>query len=398
MYTVSLTNEAFLVDEEGTGYSDDATTSYTCYAPLVSKTAETSYNRYWEWEISKVGDQTELTLEPGETFLVNYTVVVTPTVLKEDDFTVFGDIDVSNPAGSPGDMTVDLADTLGDGSSTAVDCDGLGGTSVTVSPGETETCSYTGSLATKTDGTNTATATFNSIDFTDTEDYAFGDPSYEIDECIVVDDDKYGDLFDGLEVCVDPADPAPATFNYSLLVGPYTTEDCDVPQEFNNTATFTTTDTGATGSDDWTVIVNLICEFGCTLTQGYWKTHSLDGPAGPPDPTWEPGDPGGDGPGHDTAFYLSGDSWIGVMWTAPKGGNAYYILAHQWIAAYLNSLTASWSSEVNEAYDYGLQFFNTYEPDDDFSSIRDDLIEAAEILAAYNEGDEDLGPGHCDAQ
>ena len=38
-------------------------------------------------------------------------------------------------------------------------------------------------------------------------------------------------------------------------------------------------DTGATGESSWTVNVNVACSQGCTLTQGYWKTHSRKGPA-----------------------------------------------------------------------------------------------------------------------
>ena len=48
---------------------------------------------------------------------------------------------------------------------------------------------------------------------------------------------------------------------------------------FDNTASFETTDTGATGEDSWQVIVTVACPTGCTLTQGYWKTHSEYGPA-----------------------------------------------------------------------------------------------------------------------
>jgi len=73
------------------------------------------------------------------------------------------------------------------------------------------------------------------------------------------------------------------TFNYSLTVGPY--EDCGT-YEFTNTASFTTNDTGTTGSDSWTIDVNVRCAGDCTLTYGYWKTHSKYGPATPPDATW----------------------------------------------------------------------------------------------------------------
>jgi hypothetical protein len=137
-------------------------------------------------------------------------------------------------------------------------------------------------------------------------------------------------------------------------------------------------------------------EEGCTFTQGYWKTHSVEGPAGPPDPGWEPPY----GPGHDATFFLSGKTWLEVLQTPPKGGNAYYILAHQWIAAYLNMHKpddpATMPADVYVVFLNAEDFFNTYAPDDDFSAMRDRLIAWAELLTDYNEGL--VGPGHCDDQ
>lgn len=55
--------------------------------------------------------------------------------------------------------------------------------------------------------------------------------------------------------------------------------------EVQNTATFTTNTTQTQGSASATVKVTVPCQGGCTLTQGYWKTHSRYGPA-PYDTTW----------------------------------------------------------------------------------------------------------------
>jgi hypothetical protein len=80
-----------------------------------------------------------------------------------------------------------------------------------------------------------------------------------IDECIDVEDDLFGPLG---TVCV--GDPNPTQFNYSL--------DFDIPEfgceEFTNTASFVTNDTGSTGSDSVTVTVCSTFE-GCT--PGFWK-------------------------------------------------------------------------------------------------------------------------------
>src|SRR4029078_469457 len=96
----------------------------------------------------------------------------------------------------------------------------------------------------------------------------------------------------------------------------------------------------------WEVIVTVPCPTGCTLTQGYWKTHSDFGPAKKSDPTWGLL-PGGLGP--NTIFYSSGQTWYQVFWTAPKGGNVYYILAHQYEAAVLNILSGADSTAQVDA-------------------------------------------------
>src|SRR5207244_3282385 len=100
------------------------------------------------------------------------------------------------------------------------------------------------------------------------------------------------------------------------------------------------------------ITVNVHCApTGCTLTQGYWKTHSAQGPA-PFDANWNnvpnvyPGAPSG--LAENTPFYFSGQTWFQNFWTPPAGGNAYYILSHQYMAAVLNILNgASSTSAVN---------------------------------------------------
>ena len=126
---------------------------------------------------------------------------------------------------------------------------------------------------------------------------------------------------------------------------------------------------------------------GCTLTQGYWKNHSKYDKK--PDPTWAL-------IGEDTAFFLSGQTWYEVINTNPEGGNAYYILAHQYIAAQLNFLSgASSTSEVDAAFAWATTFFETYTQTDDLSDeVRAQAIAAASTLDDYNNGR--IGPGHCE--
>ena len=120
-------------------------------------------------------------------------------------------------------------------------------------------------------------------------------------------------------------------------------------------------------------------------------------PSAPEDAAWfNLGDADGDGvsEGPDETFYLSGQSYYEVLWTEPAG-NAYYILAHAYIAAQLNGLDgASSTAAVDAALDWAETFFMTYEPADPLSkSVRAKVVGKAEILDSYNNGL--IGPGHC---
>jgi hypothetical protein len=142
------------------------------------------------------------------------------------------------------------------------------------------------------------------------------------------------------------------------------------------------------------VHVNVDCGHGCTLTQGYWKTHSELGPA-PYDNTWAQL-----ANGASTPFFLSGQSWHGVFTTPPAGGNVYYQLAHQYMAAVLNKLNgASSTGAVDAAITSATGFFNTLTPAQagalsKQSPVRQSALTWAGVLGSYNEGA--TGPGHCD--
>jgi hypothetical protein len=371
-YTV---NNTATIDE--TGDWDDATVIVHCYAPVVSKDAYTSFTRTWSWTIDKSADQSSLTLSLGQQFLVNYQVTVDATY-TDSDWAVEGTITVNNPNPEAA-MTVSLADVVSPDIAATLDCGG----SLTVPAGGSATCGYSASLPDGSNRTNTATATLNSIDFTTTAAVVFGStPTDEIDECIDVTDTNVGFLG---TVC---ADDAPKTFTYSKYVGPY---DACGDHTVENTASFVTNDSGTTGEDTWTVNVNVPCAGGCTLTQGYWKTHSEYGPA-PYDDTWaELSD------GADTPFFGTGSSYYEILWMPPKGGNAYLILAHQYIAAELNQLNGAYvPSEVQDAMDQAEALLIQYEEDLSIPKKGGDralAIELYELLDDYNNGL--IGPGHC---
>ncbi len=129
---------------------------------------------------------------------------------------------------------------------------------------------------------------------------------------------------------------------------------------------------------------------GCTKGFGYWKTHSAYGPA-PYDTVWAM-------LGEDSTFYLSEKTNYKVMWTAPKHGNAYYMLAHAFIAVELNFLAGADPTEIQGAFDDAVTLFETYTPDEiralhGNDPLRQMFISLKNNLEMYNSGE--IGPGSC---
>ncbi|MDT8400745.1 MAG: hypothetical protein RQ743_03540 [Bacteroidales bacterium] len=367
-----------------TGASDDATVTVYCYIPIVTKDANTSYNRYYTWTIDKAADQTDLTLSLGQVFTVNYYVTVSASYV-DDDFAVEGTISVYNPHPTA-TMNVSLSDALSDGTPVTLDCAG----SLTIGPLSTGTCGYSADLEDATSLLNTATVTLNELTYTGSAAVEFGEPDDLIDDCIDLTDAYAGDHIYLDFVC---ADDAPETFEYSRVLGGYV--ECGY-YEVPNTASFVTDDTQAKGSDSWIIDIDVPCD-GCTLTQGYWKTHSKYGPA-PYDDNWEnlcDVDIDGTKEYEDETFFLSGQTYYEVLWT-PPAGNVYYILAPQYIAALLNVLNGADPSVVLVALVDAEALFAEYAPDDKNlkkKDVRREFIALAEWLDDYNNGI--TGPGHC---
>jgi roadblock/LC7 domain-containing protein len=266
------------IDE--TGDHASASVTVTCYSLGVSKTADTSFTRTYTWTISKSADQTSLTLALNESFDVNYTVAVGATH-ADSDYAVAGTITIHNPA--PIDATINsVGDVLDSSGAATVDC---GGASFpyTLAAGGTLNCTYSKSVAGTSDTLNTATATLQNHDFASdgssvdhgTTDFN-GTASVDFSKATITQIDETINVSDSLQDVLGSAtynspDGLQKSFGYTRLVGPYAT--CGA-KTVTNTASFVTNDTGATGSSDWTVNVNVPCNLGCTLTIGYWKNHA----------------------------------------------------------------------------------------------------------------------------
>jgi hypothetical protein len=340
---------------------------------LVKKFVNCGKDTEWSWQILKSADAKDLLLAIGETFIVNYTVKVDATA--ETNYAVDGLIYVQNTSGAPIEIK-SITDNLG-----TVSCPFefpyiLGVNNLIQ-------CTYSGNpgleapenVATVVDSNDFAVSAVAPIDWTK----ASGE---ETDECV----DVY-DSFAGFLGTVCANETTSKTFTYTRT---FKYDVCGMYHE-PNTAKFITNDLGRTGFSSWDIYIDVPCEGGCTLTPGYWKTHSEYGPA-PYDDTWAllPA-------GADTPFFGTGITYYQALWTEPQGGNAYFILAHAYIAAELNVLNgASIPPDALDAWIQAQSLLIAYEGTMEIpkqTADRELAIHLAEILDAYNNGL--IGPGHC---
>lgn len=110
----------------------------------------------------------------------------------------------------------------------------------------------------------------------------------------------------------------------------------------------------------------------CTLTQGYWKNHS----------NW-PLDPG---------TLLCGMTWSSILQTTPSG-DAWYNLAHQWIAAQLNAAKGASVPPTIQTAMAEAQALLTGNCASMPSNLVPEATGLTTLLDDYNSGR--IGPGHC---
>lgn len=347
-----------------------------------AETANPSWDRDWTWDIEKTVDDEEVgPFAEGQVDggLVNYTVTLSAT--KTDDISLDGDITIHNPGPVAATIT-SITDVLTTGTVTlGGDCEGLV-FDYSLAAGDTLECTWE---AIDPDGTETenevTVATSGLIGGgSDSVDISYN--INETDECISLDDTMFpAELPDTL--CASDLVNGEKVFQYSYE---YAGAECG---DHTNTASFETDDNGETGSDSATVTV-LCADNGCTLTPGYWKTHA-DPTRKQFDETWI----AFAGASGANATFDAGLSYLTVLNTAPQG-NAYYILAHAYIAALLNiEAGADTTAAVDAALAYAAGFFTANNPTTTLTKAqRNTAIANAKILDDYNNGL--TGPGHCD--
>jgi hypothetical protein len=135
-------------------------------------------------------------------------------------------------------------------------------------------------------------------------------------------------------------------------------------------------------------------ETGCTFTLGYWKNHANPGD-NKYDSTWDLLGP----LGKNEPFFLSEKTYIQAI--SAGGGNAYYQLSQQYVAAVLNALGGASTTAVDSELAEAKSLFEIYTPAEigalqGNNPTRKKFIELSEILDKYNNGI--IGPGHCDKQ
>ncbi len=351
------------------------------YEVKVSKTANTSYTRSWDWSITKSADESSLLLARGQSHPVEYTVKV-DAAPDDSNFAVNGTIAITNPDPNNSATLTSIIDQISEiDGATPVSCPGI--SPYVLAPMETLNCTYSQELTDKQPRTNTASVTTTGLvgGGSASASFAFGSPTTLVDECSAISDTKHA-LTPG-NLCAN-VDTLPHTYTY---IKDILYEACG-EHDYVNTASFVTNDTMTPGSSSSIVKVTVPCVLGCTLTQGYWKTHA-DVTRKQYDDAWNLL-----GSGSETIFYGSGKSWLAVFNTPPKG-NPYFQLAHQFMAAKLNENNGAYApANVVEVLDLAEKWFEDNPLPGNFDkSQKNKILGWASLLDQYNNGL--LGVSHC---
>jgi hypothetical protein len=352
-------------------------------SPITAfKTAEVKWTRTFEWTIDKSVTPASWNLQTDQSGTSTYTVAVTKSA-GTDVLTVDGEVCVTNVSLAPTEnlKVVDRLQALvGDDVITLASVPLDMSLNPVLDPGESQCYPYSIPFEPVAGATyrNNARVTVTNDPRNPGEEMG---PNEKVDFSLPA-----GPEVVSGSINVDDTNGLSWMFSSSGSQTYTRTFTCDGDEGMHdNTATIR--ETGQ--SDDARVTVT--CEppqAGCTFTQGYWKTHSKYGPAKKYDTTWAL-------IGEDTPFFLSGKTWYQAINTSSADGNAYYILAHQYIAAKLNLAGGTSSTSAVNAVIAGAEaFYATYTPSSVLpDGVRAQAIAYAETLAAYNEGG--IGPGHC---
>jgi uncharacterized repeat protein (TIGR01451 family) len=157
-------SRTFIIDNtatiDGATIDDSAQVTVTCWKPPVIKTANTRYNRVYDYDIVKTVEPAEQTIHFTNAATFAYTLQVTKFIQEENGFAVGGAIVISNPA--PINATlVSIEDILPDAANMAIVCAPDNATPYTVPSGGVLNCTYSADLPDKAFRINEARATMS---------------------------------------------------------------------------------------------------------------------------------------------------------------------------------------------------------------------------------------------
>lgn len=430
--STTINNTATLTEDTSTTQrTDSAALQVTCGGLTVTKTSDESLTRTWAWTINKevwdpdansgagawVNDLPTKNIDDGQLYEVRYRVKLSASS-TDSAWKTQGTITVTNAHASltASANSITVSDILPGGSNITVDCDAnTAGNQNTIpvalAAGASANCTYSVDLPDAAARTNTGRASLYGQNYDGTASVNFtGATVNSVDECVNVEDDMgpavvtqtlgtHCATTNPTNITLPTTAPNYYTikFGTASATGEQVTLACGENPTYTNTAKATTNDTTTVITNAATADFNVMCAPGCTLTQGYWKTHSREGKA-PYDETWAllPG-----GLQEDTVFFQSGQTWYQVFWTAPKG-NAYYNLAHQYMAAKLNDYNndAALPAPVAQAISDAETLLAGKTPAQVAAlkgndPVRAQFISLAGTLANFNEGNV-AGWPHCD--
>ena len=137
----------------------------------VTKTASTSYQRSFDWTLTKTAAPASITT-PDDTATFSYMVTATKSAPIDGDFMVTGQITVANP-NSFAVSGVTIEDTIDGGPA----CSVQGGSGVTIPENDSVSLPYTCEVSSASDGLNVATATWSGGVSAGEVPFTFGAPA-----------------------------------------------------------------------------------------------------------------------------------------------------------------------------------------------------------------------------
>jgi len=249
---VDYTNTAWVELADGPGAEDEQQVTVCSEAgPEVSKTVDASYDRTYDWELTKVVDATEVEIT-GTEATFNYLVTAIADGFVDSGWEMTGQITVTNPNEfDDGALTVTVTDLTDVGGTCVVE----DGEDVTIAPGATETFDYTCTFDEQPayEGTNTAYVAWTDTAGEPQTTTGTADVDFVLDEETNLTVDVYDDQVfeDGDGVLLGTANwhDSPVSFPYELTL-PGTPGEC-----VTHTNTAVIPDTGDEATADVTICV-----------------------------------------------------------------------------------------------------------------------------------------------